>query len=271
MSPTIQLEILILILLTDAFERRCVVTVDIAWTYLLAYMPDFVIVRLAGEAVDIMCSTNQDFDKYIVMEKGKKALYVQLKKVMYGCIKSALLWYETLKEKLIDMGFVLNQYDPCVANGVINGDQCTICWYVDDLKVYHKDPKVVDEVISELEGNFGKMKVNCGPDYMFVGMNIKLKDNATIAINMDDYITEYFSVFDEPVDGRANIPAKGNLFDKDIDPVDKILLLEDKSDCFHHIVAKLLFVAKRARIDIDIAISFSVPRFLIQQTVIVLS
>jgi len=33
-------------------------------------------------------------------------------------------------------GFVLNPYDPCVANkGVVKGKQLTIVWHVDDLKV----------------------------------------------------------------------------------------------------------------------------------------
>lgn len=223
-------------------------------------MPDFVIVRLSGAAVDTMCSTNQDFDKYVVTEKGKKVLYVQLKKALYGYIKSALLWYETLKEKLTDMGFKLNRYDPCVANRTINGDQGTICRYVDDLKVSHRDPKVVEDIINQLEGKFGNMKVNRGSDDTFVGMNIKLKDDATIAINMDDYITECFPVFGEPVDGRANTPAKENLFDEGTDPEDKVLLSEDKSNRFRHIVAKLLFVAKGARIDIDLGISFLCTR-----------
>ena len=76
---------------------------------------------------------------------------------MYGCVKSALLWYETYATTLKDMGFKINPYDQCVANANINGKQCTICWYVDDNKISHEDPKVVDDVIQKIESRYGKM------------------------------------------------------------------------------------------------------------------
>ncbi len=41
-------------------------------------------------------------------------------------------------------GFVINDYDPCVANKMINGHQMTVTWYVDDLKVSHKDQAEID-------------------------------------------------------------------------------------------------------------------------------
>ena len=62
------------------------------------------------------------------------------------------------------MGFVLNRYDPCVANGTINDEQCTICWYVDDCKISHKNKEVVSQVINKIEESFGKMKVTRAVD-----------------------------------------------------------------------------------------------------------
>ena len=60
------------------------------------------------------------------MENNKKILYLRLLKALYGCVKSALLWYELFSTTLKDMGFVLNPYDECVANKMVNGKQCTI-------------------------------------------------------------------------------------------------------------------------------------------------
>ena len=37
-------------------------------------------------------------------------------------------------------------------------------------------------------------------------------------------------------------------------------LNEERRDMFHHIVAKLLYVSKRARVDIDLAVSFLCTR-----------
>ena len=54
------------------------------------------------------------------------------------------------------MGFELNPYDLCVANANIEGKQCTVCWYGDDNKISHVDPKVADEAIKTIEEKFGK-------------------------------------------------------------------------------------------------------------------
>ena len=83
-------------------------------------------------------------------------------KALYGCIQSALLWYNMLCGELKHMGFKINPYDPCVANADIDGKQCTIAWYVDDLKISHMNPEVVDQIIQHLEGKFGKMTVRRG-------------------------------------------------------------------------------------------------------------
>ena len=63
---------------------------------------------------------------------------------------------QDLKECLEELGFKLNHYDPCVVNMTKKGEQCTICWYVDDTKISHRDSEVVDWVIKELEERFGK-------------------------------------------------------------------------------------------------------------------
>ena len=44
-------------------------------------------------------------------------------------------------------GFVLNTYDKCTENKMINGKQCTIQWYVDNNKVIHVSADVIKEVI----------------------------------------------------------------------------------------------------------------------------
>ena len=62
---------------------------------------------------------------------------MRLTKVLYGCMKSAMLWYDTFKNCLENMGLKLNPYDPCVANKMINNKQCTIVWYVDNNKISH--------------------------------------------------------------------------------------------------------------------------------------
>ena len=78
------------------------------------------------------------------------------------------------------MGFVLNPYDSCVANCMIDGKQCTIAWYVDDTKISHKDPKVVTSIIEKIEERFGKMTVTRGMEHAFLDMNIQYTERGPL-------------------------------------------------------------------------------------------
>ena len=153
------------------------------------------------------------------------------------------------------MGFQIDKYDRCVANKTIDGKQCTICWYVDDTKISHVNPKVVDEVIGLIEKRFGKMTVTRGKLHNFVGMDLNFKGNGTVEIFMREYIKECIEVFGEEM-RRVTTPAKSSLFEIK----DEVEMSADRQEIFHHIVAKLLYVSKRARVDIDLAVSFMCTR-----------
>ena len=115
-SPTVQQESLIISMMIDAKERR-----DVVRAYLLADMNDYVLIRLTGEPVATMCGISKEYNKYVTHKGGRKVLYLKLKKVLYGCIQSAILWYDTFKGCLEEIRFKLNKYDPCVANKLIDG------------------------------------------------------------------------------------------------------------------------------------------------------
>ena len=188
-----------------------------------------------------------------MIENGIKVLYLQLVKALYGCIKSALLWYECFTSCLMDLGFELNPHDPCVANKLINGKQCTIVWYVDDCKISHIDSKVVDDIINQIEQKYGKMTVTCGKRHIYIGMEIEFLDKGRVKILMKDHLEECFEIFDEEIKPTTATPASHNLFDIDVEaPV----LGKEQSEIFHHIVAKLLFVCKWSRLDVQLPIAF---------------
>ena len=60
-------------------------------------------------------------------------------KALYRMLRSTLLVYKNIVKDLEDYGFETNEYDPCVANKILNGYQMTVFWHMDDLKVSHKD------------------------------------------------------------------------------------------------------------------------------------
>ena len=60
-------------------------------------------------------------------------------KAIYGMLHSSLLFYKKWRGDLEGAGFVVNPYDPCVANRMVRGKQFTVCWHVDDVKASHSD------------------------------------------------------------------------------------------------------------------------------------
>jgi hypothetical protein len=85
-----------------------------------------------GKEADILCQVHTRYKEFVV-------LYLELLKALYGCVQSALLWYNLFTGTLEGMGLKLNPYDPCVANLMIHGKQCTIPLFVNDNKILQVD------------------------------------------------------------------------------------------------------------------------------------
>jgi hypothetical protein len=84
-------------------------------------------------------------------QKGKKVLYLRLQKVLYSMMKSVLLFYQNLVSELKSMGFVVNPYDPCIANKMVDGHQLTLQWHVDDLMISHVDMSAINDFLCKLK------------------------------------------------------------------------------------------------------------------------
>ena len=259
-SPTGSLDGFFATCAIDAKEKRNVVTYDVSGAFLQPEMPKKdgkVLLKLRDVFVDIMCDVNPEYKETIVYEKGKKTLYLLVLRSIYGCIEAALLWYEYYSKTLQEMGFKINPYDRCIANKMINGKQCTIVWYVDDNKISHMDEKVIDDIICVLEKKFGKFTITKGKKHTFLGMNMEFHDDGRVSVEMKNQIMEALDMIGEDVDLRVTSPAPKHLFEVD-DNCEK--LSERKSEIFHSVTAKLLYIMKRSRPDIETAISFLCKR-----------
>ena len=257
-SPTTTPESVFLTTLIDVVEERHVVVANVTGAYLNADMDDFVLIRLSGDDVDMMCSTNPTYEQFVTMDHGHKTMFLQLKKALYGCVKSALLWYRLFRDTLQEMGFTLNPYDPCVANATIEGSQCTIVWFVDDNKISHKNPKVVHDVVQRIEAKFGPMTKTEGDNHEFLGMKLHFNhENKTVQVLMQSYLDEAIQHSRLDVRRTAATPATKGLFE--VDP-QAALLSPPEADRFHSVVCKLLYVALRGRPDILLAVVFLASR-----------
>ena len=212
-SPTLSNDSAMLNLITAAIEGRDVAIADVAGAYLKADMNDFVLMKLEGATVDIMLELDPGLEDFVAVENGKRVLYMQLIKALYGCVQSALLWYKLFSSTLEGLGFVLNPYDLCVANAIIDGKQCTIGWYVDDNIITHVDPNQVTWVIDKIEERFGKMVVSRGKSHEFLGMKLDFLEDKTVTVGMKEHIKGAIADFPEDIIRNAATPAAKYLFE----------------------------------------------------------
>ena len=124
-----------------ASENRDVATIDIACAYLNAYMPTddpakLVHMTITQEVSQIMCELDNSF---LPFKEPDDTLIVVLKRALYGCVKSALLWFKELTSFLSSIGFAPNNCDPCVMNKETGTSQITIGIYADDLIITSSD------------------------------------------------------------------------------------------------------------------------------------
>ena len=260
-SPTVAIESVLLSCTIDAKEGRNVATVDIPGAFMQADMDEIVHLKMQGQMAELLVKLDPKlYRKHVQTEGGKTVLYVELRKALYGTLRAALLFWKKLTEKLKSWGFIINPYDWCVANKDINGKQCTILWHVDDLKISHVESQVVTEVISQISDEFGNeapLTITRGKIHDYIGMTIEYCADNSVQITMIDYIANMLSELPPDMDGESATPAATHLFDISETPV---MLSEAKAQLFHHNVAKLLFLCKRARPDIQTAVAFLCTR-----------
>ncbi|MHA7927606.1 MAG: reverse transcriptase domain-containing protein, partial [Marinobacter sp.] len=260
-SPTVSLEALMLSCAIDAEEERDVATADIPGAFMQADMKGIVHLVLEGTMAELFISLDPEkYQKFSTIENGRVKIYFVLEKALYGTLQAALLFWEQLSETLKSWGFIVNPYDECVANKDIEGSQCTVLWYVDDLKISHKNPAVVTEVLEKLEqkyGNEAPLTITRGKVHDYLGMRIEFVGRKVV-FTMRDYIENMLAELPSDMDGVATTPATLRLFE--VNETDPSFLSAETSDLFHHNVAKLLFLCKRARLDIQTAVAFLCTR-----------
>jgi len=174
-SPTVSTDGLLIATAIDGYEEHDVCIMDIPGAFLQAENDEFILMLLRGKLAEMMAKIDPGlYRKYVTMSaKGQPMLYVKLNKALYGLLRSALLFYNKLVGELEDMGFVLNPYDPCVANRDIEGSQQTVTWHVDDLKVSHKSLAVNTQTIKELTKIYGPgITVSRGKVHDYLGMDL---------------------------------------------------------------------------------------------------
>jgi hypothetical protein len=184
-SPTVSTEAVLLSCIIGAEEGRDVTVVDIPNAFVQTRdqnEKDMAFIKIRGVLVDILVEIAPDVYKPYVSrdKKGMQQLLVQFQNALYGTMVASLLYYLKFVKSMTDVGFIINPYDPCVANTIIEGKQMTICFHVDDCKLSHRKKKVMDTIIEYLreeyesifEDGTGAMTVSRGKIHTYLGMTL---------------------------------------------------------------------------------------------------
>jgi hypothetical protein len=132
---------------------------------------------------------------------------------------------------------------------------------VDDLKISHQDTDVVTSTIARIGAEFGKeapLTINRGKVHDYLGMRIDYSEPGKVKVTMVDYIDNMLSELPDDMEGESATPAGSHLFT--VNHENPISLDRKTAELFHHNVAKLLFLCKRARPDIQTAVAFLTTR-----------
>ncbi len=261
--PTISTELMFITSAIAASEKRHVRCYDMPSTFVNTDVDENMLMVLKGELAEMMVHiAPQIYCKHITVDKkGTPVLYVKLQKALYGLMRASLLFYMKLRKELEDFGFVVNPYDPCVANkDKGDGKQLTIIWHVDDLMALCVVDFELTKLSCHLANIYGpKLMMHKRNKHNYLGVDLECQQDGQLSVSMVNYLKNIIDGFPEKIVERVAMPAGERLFDirdkKEARPLE-----EECAIAFHHTTAQLLFMAMRARQNIQTAVAFLTTR-----------
>ena len=260
-SPTASHTAVMVIVALAALEKREVMTADIGGAFLNAEMPldpagDPIMVRLSNLESKLLCQIKPEYEEF---RDKDGTIVMHLDKALYGCLESAKAWYNKLRSDLESIGFVVNPNDQCVFNAdkyTSEGkfdEQITVVIHVDDILATCKSRQGLEILEQFLTGQYTEINAKHGKVHEYLGMIINFETPGEVGISMPSFTAELVS----GIEGSATSPANNDLFTVD----EKSPLLDSQRAMrFHSDTASLLYLGKRTRPDLLLAVSFLTTR-----------
>jgi len=143
-SPTASTEGIFITATIDAHKECDVMTADIPNAFIQASLNNLkdgdekVVMKVTCMLVNLLVKVAPNIcGPFVAFKNGRKVLYLQVLKALYGMLQDALLWYKKFRSNLESIGYEFNPCDPCIANKMIDGKQHTIRFHADDIMASH--------------------------------------------------------------------------------------------------------------------------------------
>ena len=267
-SPTAATDSILVTAVIDARQERDVMTLDVPNAFVQTKIDqkegeEKIIMKIRGALVDMLIEIcPEQYEEHVVYEGKHKVLYVRMLKALYGMLKASILYYKKFRADIESIGYIINPFDPCVANKTINGKQHTLTWHVDDVKASHEDSKVNDKFLEWCEKLYGSEETGHvtavrGHKHDYLAMNLDYSSRGKLKVDMQYYIENMIEEFPFEVKGNNTAPWNDTLFQ--VTQTAK-RLDEETQAIFHTFVMKAMFLCKRARPDIKPGVCFLATR-----------
>ena len=254
-SPTVALSSVLMTAALAADRGYHIMTLDHKAAYLNATMVGHVVEMSIGkEVASLLCRVSPRHAKYV---RADGSIIVRLRKALYGCIESAVLWYKELSGTLEDLGFKKNPYDECSFVRHKTGRTDTILVYVDDLMLTSKSKDTLVSIANALKKKYKEVTLKEGTEHDFLGIHWDFTARREVVLSMKGYVNNILEKY--AVSKKAKTPATEMLFQTNSE-CEK--LGDVKRQWFHSCVMELHYLAKRIRGDILTAVSYCATRVL---------
>ena len=217
--------------------------------YLEAFLKTDVFMELDLQISALLVEIYPKYQPFLT--NGK--IVVKLIRALYGCIESALLWYEEISSLLISLGFNQSVHDECLFYKGIGKAAIHIAVYVDDLFISAFQRSDIHLVENELKKRFD-ITFNYGKHHEYLGAHLDFSIPGEVTLSMESKVTEI--VNEHKISKIASTPAANHLMEHR----DLPLLPPDQQKILRSGVAKLLFLSINTRPDIALAVNYLCSR-----------
>ena len=166
-----------------------------------------------------------------------------LNKALYSLKQSARIWYITLYNVLIEMGFIMLKTENCI---FINKESNIILYiYVDDLAVIGPNENIINTFINNIKKYFKVKNLGLIKDYLGIDIKYQPKNNY-MKLSQERYINKLLIKYNMEDCNPAYTPMDPKI---KLEP-NKELATKEQIKWFQGLIGSLLYLMLATRVDI---------------------